>query len=86
MSDIALVAMRLKDMWKMHPDQDNSRVCSRCGETVGVYPTGQRALEANPGAKIICAVCANPQPGDKSQPAGSWDEIKREMRDSMRRQ
>jgi hypothetical protein len=86
MSEIALVVMRLKDMWKVHPDQDNSRACSKCGETVGVYPTGQRALRDNPGAVIICAVCANPQPGDKGQPAGSWSAIARELRDSVRRQ
>jgi hypothetical protein len=58
----------------------------KCGEAVGVYPSGQRALKANPGMAIICTVCAKPQPGDEGQPAGSWDEIKQELRDSVRRQ
>ena len=78
--------MRLKDMWKVHPNQDSSRVCSKCGEAVGIYPSGQRVLQENPQAKIICAPCAKPQPSDESYPAGSLDEIRREMRDSVRRQ
>lgn len=85
MTDTALVVMRLKDMWNLHPDQDNSRVCSKCGEGVGIYPSGQNALARMPEMAIICAICANPQPGDEARPAGSWDEIKREIAESQRR-
>lgn len=82
--DIALVAMRLSDMWRMHPRQDNSRVCSKCGEAVGIYPSGQDAIRHNPGMKIICSRCAEAErdPPDKVRPAGSWDEIAQESRDS----
>jgi hypothetical protein len=84
MSEIALVVMRLKDMWKMHPDQVEA-TCSKCDAGVGVYPSGQRVLQANPQAKIICAPCAKPKTGDERRPAGSWDEIKREIAESYRR-
>ena len=82
---ITLVTMRLEDMARVHPAQDDSRVCSTCGHQVGIYPSGQRALAANPGIALICQVCANPQPGDEAQPAGPWPEIVQEMRDSKDR-
>jgi hypothetical protein len=83
MSDqIKLVVMRLKDMWKRHPDQDNSRVCSKCGEAVGVYPSGQKSLRNFPEMAIICHVCASGVKGAKAFPAAPWDEIKREITDS----
>jgi hypothetical protein len=83
--DIALVTMRLKDMWKVHPDQDNSRVCSKCGQPVGVYPSGQRVLQENPQAKIICNVCVDHKPGDENYPAGPISDIMREISESQRR-
>jgi hypothetical protein len=82
---IKLVAMRLKDMGTMHPEQDNSHVCSQCGETVGVYPSGQRALHNFPELAIICHVCASGVTGAKAFPAAPWDEIKREAHESRRR-
>ena len=85
MTKVALIAMRLKDMWKLHPDQDNSRVCSKCGEGVGIYPSGQNALARAPSMRIVCAICANPQPGDENYPAAPWDEIAREIKQSQRR-
>jgi hypothetical protein len=57
---VSLVAMRLADMHLVHPDQDDSRVCSKCGETVGVYPSGQAVLARRPDATITCQVCAGP--------------------------
>jgi hypothetical protein len=55
---IGLVAMRLADMLLVHPEQDNSHVCSKCGETVGVYPSGQAILARHPGTVITCQICA----------------------------
>lgn len=52
-----LIVMRLADMWKRHPDQNNSRVCNRCGAPVGIYPSGQLALKENPELLIICIQC-----------------------------
>jgi hypothetical protein len=51
-----LVAMRLKDMVRHHPRQDDTRVCAACGETVGIYPTGQAALHRHPDATILCQI------------------------------
>lgn len=31
--------------------------CHRCGETVGVFPSGQRMLSEQPNLEIICEVC-----------------------------
>lgn len=53
-----LVCMRLADMHRVHPDQDNTRACDRCGHTVGIYPSGQRMLRKIPTLKIVCVVCS----------------------------
>jgi hypothetical protein len=68
-----LIVMRLADMTRVHPHQDESRVCSRCGERVGIYPSGQRALAAVPDLEIVCHVCCDPgigllAPGAETEP------------------
>lgn len=82
-----LVCMRLIDMTRMHPAQDDSHACSRCGHRVGVYPTGQRALEAHPRMKILCVHCAMADRNlddlpNQTLPAGSIEEIIKESRNS----
>jgi hypothetical protein len=57
---IDLVVMRLADMLLVHPQQDNSRVCSRCGDQVGIYPSGQDILARHPDTIITCSACAGP--------------------------
>ena len=52
-----LIVMRLADMHRVHPEQDDSRVCSRCGEQVGIYPSGQDVLRRNPTVQIVCSHC-----------------------------
>jgi hypothetical protein len=58
----ALVTMRLADMSRMHPAQDDNHVCAECGHPVGIYPSGQEALRKWPQMKVICAVCAMKRP------------------------
>jgi hypothetical protein len=81
---IELVAMRLADMTKWHPAQDNSRVCGKCGQPVGVYPSGQRILRLHPDVAIVCQVCVSK---DKTPaeclPAAPMAEIAQESRDSI---
>jgi hypothetical protein len=55
-----LVVMRLKNMHAKHPQQDDSKVCSKCGTKVGIYPSGQKVLKKNPSFSIICDVCIGP--------------------------
>lgn len=83
MTPNALVCTRLVDMHVVHPDQIE-RPCSKCGKLVGVYPTGQRALERYPKMKIICAPCTAhvPYADIQAQSAGDISEILQEMRDS----
>ena len=83
MNPDALVAMRLIDMVKVHPAQDNTRVCGTCGQRVGIYPSGQRALRDHPGMAIVCQVCALKQPPDEGVPAAPWPEIAEEARQSL---
>lgn len=52
-----LIVMRLADMQRLHPRQDNSRVCSKCNEAVGIYPSGQAVLAQRPDAQLICNAC-----------------------------
>jgi hypothetical protein len=70
-----LVVMRLDDMLLVHPDQDNSRNCSKCREPVGVYPSGQAVLARHPDTVITCQICAGPidpstplAPGAREEP------------------
>jgi hypothetical protein len=83
MEPIRLICMRLIDMHKVHPEQV-TKACALCGEPVGVYPSGQKALRENPGAEIICQVCAakTHDPSDVNAPAAPFAEIVQEMRDS----
>lgn len=52
-----LIVMRLANMHRVHPRQDNSRVCAKCGHQVGIYPSGQAALRHQPDLTITCDVC-----------------------------
>jgi hypothetical protein len=51
-----LVCMRLKDMTRIHPHQISSH-CSRCGEEIGIFPSGQRIMKQYPGIKLVCQEC-----------------------------
>ena len=78
-----LVAMRLADMRRVHPAQDNSRACAKCGHRVGIYPSGQAALRNHPGMAIRCLVCAMQEgPPDGAFPAAPIEEILEESRQS----
>lgn len=60
MSDIVLITMRLADMKRVHPDQITGK-CANCGHEVGIYPSGQKAMQLHPGQiKIVCHVCRPP--------------------------
>lgn len=80
-----LVVMRLDDMRRQHPDQDNSRFCSECGQKVGIYPSGQKALKAHPEMTVICSVCsfAKSMRLTAEVPAAPWPEIRQESRASF---
>jgi hypothetical protein len=79
-----LVCNRLTDMTKMHPQQDDTHKCSKCGYPVGIYPSGQKALKKWPKIKIMCMPCAmiDMQSTDINLPAASPEEILQEIRDS----
>jgi hypothetical protein len=68
-----LVVMRLDDMLLVHPDQDNSRNCSKCREPVGVYPSGQAVLAQHPDTVILCQIC-RPLRGPAVLAPGAIDE------------
>jgi hypothetical protein len=78
-----LVTLRLVDMARVHPAQDNTRVCSRCGQQVGIYPSGQAILRDNPDVKVSCVQCAMSARGTiESLAAAPWPVIVQESRDS----
>jgi hypothetical protein len=82
----ALVTMRIADMARMHPAQDDSRVCGECGHAVGIYPSGQAALRKWPDMKILCSHCAistRPAVEIENVLAADLDVIVQESRDSV---
>ena len=80
----ALVTMRLSDMSRMHPAQDDTHVCAECGAPVGIYPSGQAALRKWPRMKVICAICAVKRPAEliENMAAADFETIMQEGRDS----
>lgn len=84
MKAAALIAMRLVDMTRVHPSQDNTRRCRRCDQRVGIYPSGQRALRRDPDLEIVCSVCLQPGFGDSIPAADTFMELIAEARDSTR--
>jgi hypothetical protein len=77
-----LVCMRLAEMSVVHPDQ-SWELCSMCQHTVGVYPSGQKAMKHWPNMKIVCSRCASPDDFDISIPAAETrEEFLAEKRDS----
>ena len=54
-----LIVMRLSEMRRVHPQQITRR-CDRCGETCGVYPSGQRILAREPATQVLCSHCSDP--------------------------
>ena len=86
MSDVRLIVMRLIDMRRMHPQQDNSKVCALCGEPVGIYPSGQAQLRGDPSTEIACSVCAKKEFDrfeDSAVPVADPRTILQESRDSF---
>ena len=82
----ALVTMRLSDMSRMHPAQDDSHVCGECGHPVGIYPSGQSALRKWPEMKVICSHCAISAHAPREIEnvlAADFDTIMQESRDSF---
>lgn len=73
-----LLVMRLTDMHRVHPEQDNSRVCAECGHQVGIYPSGQAELARHPAMRIICNRCL--EPGDVIIPVPG---VARELSESV---
>lgn len=57
-----LIVMRLADMENRHPEQVTDK-CSRCGEAVGVYPSGQKIMKETAllgGVDLVCQICRDP--------------------------
>lgn len=78
-----LVVMRLKDMWRRHPNQITMR-CSKCNQKVGVYPSSQEALKKYPNMKVVCVYCVNVKVfEDTAEPAGSMEQIRQESKESF---
>lgn len=80
----ALVTMRIADMARMHPAQDDTHVCGTCGHAVGIYPSGQSALRKWPEMKILCSHCAMARPATeiKNIAASDFETLMEESRDS----
>lgn len=56
-ANVRLLAMRIADMYMVHPKMDRSHVCSHCSAPVGLYPSGQTVLKRYQNVEIVCQVC-----------------------------
>ena len=82
----ALVTMRIADMTRMHPAQDDTHVCAECGAPVGIYPSGLRALRKWPRMKVICVHCAMERPAEliENMAAADFETLMQERADSIK--
>jgi ribosomal protein L33 len=79
-----LLVMRLADMGRIHPQQDNTKFCSNCNERVGIYPTGQAWLKKNPKTKLICSICVDKNYSGRT--VAPMSEMARESRETRPRE
>ncbi|MCA1452097.1 hypothetical protein I6F35_02570 [Bradyrhizobium sp. BRP22] len=77
---IELIVMRLADMIRVHPDQITGR-CSKCGEEVGIYPSGQRVMQELPDVELVCQVCRPPEPDAMLAPGAELEPFASRKRD-----
>lgn len=75
-----LIVMRLADMRRVHPRQDDSRVCDLCGERVGIYPSGQAVLRHDPTTRIICSECREPADIEVLAPGAEFEPFESKRR------
>ena len=54
-----LVVMRLAEMRRIHPAQIES-VCDGCGQKVGIYPSGQNIIAADPRTGCCATIAPIP--------------------------
>lgn len=59
MQRATLYVMRLAEMRLVHSSMDSSKTCCRCGETVGIFPSGQGVIQRSGVANvdIVCSHC-----------------------------
>ena len=71
MTTMVLLCMRMDERKRVHPQQITG-TCSKCGATVGIYPSGQRVLQGNPDNVVVCNHCQKPSgqlaPGAINEP------------------
>jgi ribosomal protein L33 len=79
-----LLVMRLADMGRIHPQQDNTKFCSNCNERVGIYPTGQAWIKKNPKTKLICSICVDKNYSGRT--VAPMSEMARESRETRPRE
>lgn len=73
-----LLCMRSDETFNKHPEQISS-VCSRCGHSVSIWPSGQSALRVYPNLAIICTHCASPDEYQEPAP-GAIEEAAQYLR------
>lgn len=69
-----VIAMQAVDMFVAHPDTDYTHVCSRCGATLGVYPSTIKLMKQQKNVVLICNRC-QPNAGYPPVP-GAMDEVR----------
>lgn len=73
MTQPILIVMRLADMTRVHPDQITGH-CARCGHEVGIYPSGQKAMQLFPGGiELVCQICKTPDPKAMLAPGAEFE-------------
>jgi DNA-directed RNA polymerase subunit RPC12/RpoP len=83
-----LIVMRTADMVVVHPLTDFSRKCARCGEEVGIYPSGQAVIgRFGKKTEIVCNYCIGAEQVSGAQPApGALSEAGQSIRNPFRQE
>lgn len=84
MNKTVLVAMRAKEMRRVHPDTVFTYDCAKCGARLGVYPSGQAIIREH-GLDNVTLLCSHCMPEGRFAPApGALEEIAQSIENPKR--
>lgn len=72
---VLLYVMNLEDMVRVHPAMDTAHVCMKCGQRVGIYPSGQAVLKkfGSKRVDVVCNRCGTPPVGSLLAPGAEQE-------------
>lgn len=75
-----VIAMQAGDMIVAHPNTDYTHVCSKCGATLGVYPSTIKLMKERKNVILVCNRCQPDAGQGFPLVPGAIDEVRKSRR------